>query len=144
LITAVLDANVLISGLISREGPPGVILDSWMAGRFRLFISPQILDELRRVLEYPKIRKRMTQEQVISLLDGLRRGAELVAGTVHLNVLTRDPSDNIYLACAIEAKAQYLVTGNMTHFEEAITLFPKMQICTPREFLTVISLSQML
>jgi putative PIN family toxin of toxin-antitoxin system len=144
LITAVLDANVLVSGLISNAGPPGQILDSWMDGKFQLFVSPRILDELKRVLHYPRIRQRLMQEQIAGLLQNLDQVAGKAPGTLRLDVLTRDPSDNIYLACAIEAKAQYLVTGNMTHFEEAITLFPKMQICTPREFLTVISMSQML
>jgi predicted nucleic acid-binding protein len=94
LIQVVLDANVLVSGLISRKGPPGQILDAWLAGKFQLFISPQILEEMRRVL-----------------------------------------SDNIYLACAVEAKAGYLVTGNSEHFEEAGKIYMGVNIITPRSFL---------
>ena len=134
----VLDANVLVSGLISRKGPPGQILDAWLAGQFQLFISPQILEELRRVLRYPRILNRLTIEQVTGLLDKLGIEAELVDGTLKLNILTRDPSDNIYLACAVEAKADYLVTGNSEHFEEAGKLYMGVNIITPRAFVEIL------
>ena len=32
----VLDANVLVSGLLSPNGPPGQILDAWLSKRFDL------------------------------------------------------------------------------------------------------------
>ena len=63
--------------------------------------SPKILEELRRVLRYPRILNRLTAEQVTGLLDKLGTEAELVVGTLKLDILTRDPSDNIYLACAV-------------------------------------------
>lgn len=65
----VLDANVLVSGLISRKGPPGQILDAWMAGQFKLFVSPQILEELRRVLQYPRIHERLAIGQAMELIE---------------------------------------------------------------------------
>jgi len=135
LIKVVLDANVLVSGLLSHKGPPGRILDAWMAGQFQLFVSPQILEELRRVLRYPRIQERLASEQVSRLLEKLGQDAELVDGTLKLDVLTRDPSDNVYLACAIEARADYLVTGNSNHFEEAGTISPGINIISPRVFL---------
>jgi putative PIN family toxin of toxin-antitoxin system len=138
LITAVLDANVLISGLISSVGPPGRILDAWMEGEFQLFVSPQIMDELKRVLGYPKIRQRLKKEQLTGLLIRLELRADQVPGILRLEVLTRDPSDNIYLACAIEAKAQYLITGNMDHFEEARAFSTNIHILAPRAFLEIL------
>jgi len=50
VIRAVLDANVLISGLISTKGTPGNILNAWLKEQFQLWISPQIYSELLRVL----------------------------------------------------------------------------------------------
>jgi putative PIN family toxin of toxin-antitoxin system len=138
LIKAVLDANVLVSGLISRKGPPGQILDAWMAGQFQLFVAPQILDELQRVLRYPRIRERLTREQINGLLERLGQDAEQVEGTLRLDVLTRDPSDNVYLACALEAKVDYLVTGNIDHYEEARTISPSANIISPRAFLDIL------
>jgi len=55
------------------------------------------------------------------LLENLSVLAEWVDGQITLEVLTLDPSDNIYLACAVEAQCDYLVTGNRDHFQEAGT-----------------------
>ncbi|HEX28907.1 TPA: putative toxin-antitoxin system toxin component, PIN family [Candidatus Poribacteria bacterium] len=118
MIKAVLDANVSISGLISRRGAPGKILKAWRDGRFRLLISPQILNELRRALYYPKIRSRVSEEEIDELIEGIFLNAEVVSGEVVLEVLKVDPADNIYLSCAVEGGADYIVTGNIRHFEE--------------------------
>ena len=138
MIKVVLDANVLVSGLISRRGPPGRILDAWTNGDIQLCYSPQILDELKRVLCYPRIQERLQENQGEAILKLILTGAELIKGELKLKVLTRDPSDNIYLACAIEAKADYLVTGNSDHFEEAGKKYRGVSIITPRAFLDII------
>ena len=96
------------------------------------------MEELRRVLQYPRILNRLTTEQITGLLEKLGTEAELVGGTIKLDILTRDPSDNIYLACAVEAKAAYLVTGNSEHFEEAGKIYMGVNIITPRVFLEIL------
>lgn len=138
MIKVTLDANVFVSGLISKNGPPGKIIDAWLAGKYQLFVSPQILKELGRVLQYPRIQERLTKEQAAELLKKLSNNAEIVAGTLKLSVLTRDPSDNVYLACAVEAKVDYLVTGNNYHFEEAGKIYSGINMITPRAFLEVL------
>jgi putative PIN family toxin of toxin-antitoxin system len=131
----VLDANVLVSGLLSHKGPPGQILDEWLSGNFQLFVSQETLEELLRVLRYPHISERLSQEQTTELLRKIGETAEMVKGTVKLRVLTIDPTDNMYLACAVEARADYLVTGNRDHFEEAGSKYRDVAIVSPREFL---------
>ena len=140
MIRAVLDANVMVSGLISRKGPPGRILDAYWDDHFQLFISPQILQELTRVLEYPRIRKRLEQGQAVAFLSHLAALSQRTSGKLKLNVLTRDPSDNIYLACAVESECNYLVTGNGEHFEEVGDVFRGVQIITPRTFLGILNI----
>jgi len=131
----VLDANVMVSGLISHKGPPGQILDKWLSGHFQLFVSPQTLDELQRVLQYPRISERLSKEQTTGLFKKIGETAEMVGGTIKLDVLTVDPSDNMYLACAMEAKADYLVTGNSNPFKEAGAKYRGVAIVSPRTFL---------
>jgi uncharacterized protein len=134
LIKVVLDANVLISGLISRTGPPGQILDLWLDGKIQICLSPQTLGELVRVLHYPRIDKRIMKDQLDSLLEMIHINAEMMPGDKEVTVLTRDASDNIYLACAVEAKASYLVTGNIDHFKEAGEKYRGVHILAPRAF----------
>ena len=138
MIRAVLDANVLVSSLISPAGPPGQILDAWLEGRFRLFVSAPILEELRRILQYPRIRDRLGEGQITTLLEHLASEAELTKGELELDVLTRDPSDNAYLACAVEAQADALVTGISDHFAEAGGRYQGVSILSPRRFLELL------
>lgn len=135
MIRVVLDANVLISGLISEKGAPGKIIDTWLEGRFQLCISPPIMDELKRVLKYPRIVKRLEKRQAKELLENLGTLAKWVDGQLTLDVLTLDPSDNIYLACAVEAQCDFLVTGNSEHFQEAGPKYKGVEIISPRGFL---------
>jgi putative PIN family toxin of toxin-antitoxin system len=138
LIGVVLDVNVLISGLISQSGPPYKILDAWLNQRFTLFVSPQILQEIEHVLIYPRIRARITDAQIIAFVSHLSNKALVTSGELQINVLTNDSSDNKFLACAIEAKAEYLVTGNLVHFAEAGQKYSGIEICSPRKFLEVL------
>ena len=58
MILAVLDANVIVSAILTGTGPPGQVLEAWRAERFSLLTAPAILDEIERVLKYPKIAAR--------------------------------------------------------------------------------------
>jgi predicted nucleic acid-binding protein len=60
-VRVVLDTNVLVSGLLSAKGPPGQLLGLWGEdARFTLVTAVAQLDEVLRVAEYPKIRRRVT------------------------------------------------------------------------------------
>jgi len=139
VIRAVLDANVLVSGLISKKGTPGGLIDAWLEGQFQLCVSPQIMDELTRVLKYPHIMKRLDNRQARAMLENLGTLAEWADGRQAIDVLTLDPSDNIYLACAVESQCDYLVTGNRDHFQEAGTNYKGVEIINPRDFLDILS-----
>jgi putative PIN family toxin of toxin-antitoxin system len=134
----VLDANVLVSGLLSPKGSPGQILEAWLHGRFDLCMSPPIFHELRRVLQYPRIQDRLKNGQRDKLMATLAQTSLWVDGVLMLEILKRDPSDNPYLACAVEARAEYLVTGNSAHFFEAGEIFQGVQILSPRQFLDLL------
>jgi putative PIN family toxin of toxin-antitoxin system len=56
---AVIDTNVVVSGLISKEGdsPAARILDGMLAVKFRYLLSPDLLVEYRNVLLRPRIGK---------------------------------------------------------------------------------------
>ena len=54
MIAVVVDTNTLVSGL-GWSGPPSVIVDALLAGELVLVSSPPLLDELERVLAYPKL-----------------------------------------------------------------------------------------
>ena len=54
MIVAVLDTNVIVSGLLnSTSTPPGMIFDRWLAGEFEVVLSEAILGEVETTLQKP-------------------------------------------------------------------------------------------
>ena len=109
----VLDTNVLISATLIRGGNEDRILRAWRHGAFELVLSPPILQELGRVLFYPRIRQArwMTDEDAIALLQLIAEESVVVPGRLTVTA-SRDPEDDKFLAAAIEAGAEYVVTGD--------------------------------
>ena len=105
---------------------------------FLVVISPQIFAEITRVLKYPRIQKRLDADFSDPFVEKLGDLCEWTLGELVLDILRQDPSDNIYLACAVEAQARYLVTGNRSHFLEAADYYRDISILTPRQFLAVL------
>lgn len=135
---AVLDTNVVISATLIRGGNEDRILRAWQRGGFELVLSPPILDEMGRALFYEKLRKSrwMTEEEIVSLLRSLAQESTLVPGRVRVAV-SRDPEDNKFLEAAIEARAQYVVTGDKDLLD--LKTYREVRIITPAAFLKILT-----
>lgn len=109
----VLDTNIVVSATLIRGGNEDRILRAWQRGAFEVVLSHQILQEMGRVLSYPKLRKLrwMREEEVVGLLELLAEESVLVPGRVRV-AICRDPEDNKFIEAAIEARASYVVTGD--------------------------------
>jgi uncharacterized protein len=129
----VIDTNVLISAAIKPAGLQRTVLLLAITKPARLYISRPILDEYPEVLARPelKIRRGLRQQ----LLQLIKNNCYTVAPTRRLEV-TSDPDGNIFLECADEARADYLVTGNLKHFPR---FWKKTKVITPREFISVVA-----
>ena len=137
---AVLDANVIVSGLMRPQGPPGQILARLLGdAAFELVASPATLGELRRSLGYPKVRKylRLRQEELDLCVDALGAVAVLVEGKVTRRVVKADPSDDIYLAAATDGLADYIVSDDR-HLLDLME-HEGIPIVAPRAFLKLLS-----
>jgi putative PIN family toxin of toxin-antitoxin system len=108
VIRAVLDTNVLLSALLFG-GRTGALVTAWQAGRFQLLLSRAIVEELLRVLAYPKFH--LTEEEIRGFLEEeLLPFAETVIVRRLPAVRLRDPHDLAVVACALTGRARYLVT----------------------------------
>lgn len=134
MIRAVLDTNAIISG-IGWSGPPRAILDSAIAGDFVLLISPALLEEIRRVLTYPRLRvlPQARVDEVVALLPLI---SHIVEPEERVNIVPKDPSDNRVLECALSGEASHIVSGD----EHLLSLrsFRGIPIMTPASFLKVL------
>ena len=108
-IKAILDTNVFISGVFWK-GPPFEILKAWQEQRFRLAISPPILDEYRRVLD------ELTKQRAMPVLGSILRVVELYSEMVEpvsfSQPVCSDRHDDKFLEAAIAAGAGYVVSGD--------------------------------
>lgn len=139
MIRAVLDANVFVSAILSPRGFPAKILAAWHAERFHLVSSQPILEEISRVLHYPKIvrRHRWPEEKVRLFIEDLAHLAILTPSQRALNVIPEDPSDNRYLECAVEGDAEYVVSGDQ-HLLQLAT-YQRIKILAPMEFFVILA-----
>jgi putative PIN family toxin of toxin-antitoxin system len=133
MIRAVLDTNVVVSAVLKAEGAPALILDMAISKFFRCYVSEQLLQEYGEVLGRPRFA--LDSHQTARFLNSLRRTASFVIPRRRLRV-TADPDDNRVLECALEARADYVVTGNIRHFPAR---FQDVRIIRPRQFLTVLA-----
>jgi putative PIN family toxin of toxin-antitoxin system len=138
VLKAVLDTNLFISALLTAKGNPAKIFNRWKAGFFDLIISLPILREIKRVILYPKIKKRLnwTDTEISEFLLGLAQFSIVVSGESKVDVIKADPTDNKYLACAHEGQADYIVTGDQHLLKEG--QYKGTKIITPREFLDIL------
>ncbi len=98
-LRAVLDANVLISALLSRTGAPARLLLSWQEGRFELLVSPVLLAEFTRALAYPKLQRLIPARDAEAFVAWLSRSA----------LLARDPDEPAPIRC-VDPGDDYLIS----------------------------------
>ncbi len=135
---AVLDTNVIVSGIIKEEGPAGQILRLLFQDRkFISITSLDILTEIREVLPRPKIRKYhgWTNEQIDGFVTFLYAQSVVTEGKLAVKI-ARDPQDDKFLACATEGTADYLVSGDEDLLQ--IKFYEGKQIVSPADFLDIL------
>lgn len=84
------------------------------------------------MLEYPKFKIERLQKEVF--LKNLIRVAILIHLKQRINIIKADSSDNRFLECAVEAKANYLISGDNKHLLP-LKNFRGIKITSPGEFL---------
>ena len=126
---AVVDTNVLVSGLLSAHGAPARVLDLLTTGDLQAVYDDRIAAEYRQVLT--RERFGFHPEAVGHLLGYLfSEGISIVARP--LPVLLPDHGDQPFWEAAVEAAAP-LITGNLKHFPPAVCT--DIEVLTPATFI---------
>jgi putative PIN family toxin of toxin-antitoxin system len=140
MIRAVIDTNVFISAAINVRGTPGRVVDLWQADAFELVSSTALLLEIERAILHPRLtRHGVTSEQGTRFVEIVRETCTLVAGKLRVTGVCRDPDDNEVLACALEGKADYIVTGD----DDLLALgeYEGIVILSPTAFLAALAIA---
>ncbi len=107
----VLDTNTIVSA-IGWDGPPRQVLIALREGRHRLVITPALLEELTRVLRYPRLQPIAAHPLLAVVLEWLYRPEHLVIPTERVTEIHADPADNLVLEAAVAGRADAIVSGD--------------------------------
>ncbi|MBW2370198.1 MAG: putative toxin-antitoxin system toxin component, PIN family [Deltaproteobacteria bacterium] len=136
MLKIVLDTNVLISALLKPHSNPAIIVSLILDGRVILCLSQEILAEYKGVLKRNKF-KGISKNNVKRFLQEIEKKALWVEPQESVKIIKADPGDNKFFECALTARADYLITGNIKHF--SFKKFKKTEIATPYNFLNIIA-----
>lgn len=123
-IKAVIDTSVMVSVAFAKQGLSLELRDMIADGVFTLVTSREIMAELYRVLHYPRILEHFhpAKDDIEEFIGLIMEKALITRGCYSLHKIEDDPADDIFLACAMEAKADYIVSRdphlrNLKHFQ---------------------------
>lgn len=134
----VIDANVVISFLLSKGDTVSFIFDAWENDAFEVLMSADILVELDEVVDRAKRQIKGGVDPLIAAAMSRRLRKNTIKVSVGSSVHeSKDDKDNRYLACAKDGQADYLVTGDKKHLL-TLKMFGTTRIVSPKEFVEVL------
>lgn len=114
MFKVVIDTNIFVSSLIKKDSIPARLIQLWRENTFLIIISVQMLEEIKRVLHYPHIKNKykLTDEEINLAIATIEKDAIVLVDVLELDVIKEDPDDNKVLACALEVRADYIISGD--------------------------------
>lgn len=141
MISAVLDANTIASGILGYRNPgsiPGEILRLWRKDIFTLITSKHIRDEVKYVLHKPYFTKHLTPQQISRIQSLLQFQAKQVAITEDAPKVATHFEDDLVIATAVNGKADYLVTGDGSLLRKVGKSYQGVKFITLNDFLKIV------
>ncbi len=126
----VVDTNVLVSGVFFG-GMPSRILEAWRDKRIDVVVSPDILEEYRRVGEH--LETQFTDVSLAPFLALLVMNAEIIEPPDLPEQVSRDSDDDKFIACAIAGGCRVIISGDKDLL--SISGYRGVKVVAPREFL---------
>ena len=122
-LRAVIDTNLFISGLFARDSVSAQLQDLWINQDFEMVTSIEIIKEISRVLNYPRIKEHFkpAEDNIRRFYRLIFRKAIISKDIYQTDKIADDPTDNKFLACALEKEADYIVSRdphlrNLKHY----------------------------
>jgi len=126
----VLDTNVTISAFF-WSGHPRTIYDLIRKRKIIMLVSSNMENELIRVLGYSKFG--LLPKEILPFIKSLRSNAKYVKTSSNISVITADTTDNIFLDCAVDGRADYIVSGDKHLLN--VGIYNGIQILKVKDFL---------
>ena len=105
----VVDTNNLIAAL-GWDGNPRALFRKIIDREVKWFISLDLLSELERVMDYPKFKFSEAQKKLF--LEIIFDVANVISTKSKFEIIKDDPDDNMLLECALDSKADFIISGD--------------------------------
>jgi len=129
-VRVVADTNILVSALLFGGTSEQVFL-AGLRGEIQLLTSLSLLKEFEKVLkEKFKLNIHLVREIIGEVMDV----AEIVEVSSHIKATSYPDGDNRVLECAVDGKADFIVTGDTRHILP-LKEYGGIKILSPSEFL---------
>lgn len=137
----VLDTNTLVSTLVFRRGRLACLRIGWQAGRFVPVVCRETVEELLRVLAYPKFK--LEAAEIDALLADLLPWVETCpvrSPNRPVSGLT-DEADRVFVHLARQSRVGLLISGD-AHVLAIRETISRIEILSPAEFIVRLGLEQ--
>lgn len=133
-VFAVIDTNVIVSALLSRNGETPVVkvLQALMDKKITLMVNEEIISEYRNVLNRPKFK--FPSKLISSILDEITKNG-INSQRIHSDEVFSDVKDIVFYEVALSRPGSFLVTGNLKHFPQTPI------VVSPREMMEILKSS---
>ena len=128
-LKVVMDTNVFVSGVFF-SGPPYQILKAWQSGEFELVVSPEILDEYRRVGEI--LAEERPSIDLSPILTFVVEHAKVYKPVRLKEPVCEDPDDDKFFACALASESKIIISGDKHLLK--VSGYEGIEVLKPREF----------
>ncbi len=115
MIRAVIDTNVLVSGLISRNGNEALVILAVRHSLVTPCVSDAVIAEYLAVLARPKF---SISKAELNAVMAMFRDKAVFLTPGYFQAVSPDPADTKFLHCALAAQADFIVTGNKRDFPD--------------------------
>ena len=134
MIKIVVDTNVLVSAFISKTGPPAKIFRALENKEIQLVLSESIETEYKKVLKYSHIKKlhNLSELEIEEVVERIERLSTVVHIRKKVRGVSSDPDDEKFLECAVNAEADYLISGDKHLLK--LKKYQGIQILSPATF----------
>jgi putative PIN family toxin of toxin-antitoxin system len=136
---AVIDTNVIISGMRSTLGASHAVLMAIHRRQFTPVLSVPLVMEYEEVCKRPGLLPHLSVSQIDVILDQVCSRAHEQRIFFHWRPFLPDPDDDMLVELAIAAQAPIIVTSNLRDVAPARSL--GIQVLEPRDFIRMLPLS---
>lgn len=127
----VIDTNIYLSGLAFPESYPGRILKLVRERKIQAYCSKFIIGEIKRNLI---IKFGYSEEMAGKFIEEILKFVQIVNPKIRIAIIYEKQDDNRILECAVEAKADFLISGDKKHLLP-LKKFRGIEIISAREFI---------